>query len=91
MDRNLLITTFLLGCLVLACATAGVFFIRFWRRTNDRLFAMFATAFWLMGLNWLLLAFVQTDEPRSWLYVIRLIAFIIMLIAIIDKNRQPPH
>ena len=47
-----------------ATATAGLFFLRFWRKTRDRLFAIFACAFWLMGVNWLLLAFTDPDAFR---------------------------
>ena len=80
---------FLLGALVMACAAAGLYFLRFYRKVRDRLFGVFAVAFWLMGLNWLLLAFVRADETQTWLYVIRLVAFILILLAIWDKNRRP--
>jgi hypothetical protein len=73
----------------MACAVAGVFFLRFWRKTRDRLFVIFALAIWLLGTNWLLLAFFQTDETRPWLYAIRLVAFCLILLGIIDKNRHP--
>jgi hypothetical protein len=79
---------FLLGAVVMACAVAGTFFLRFWRRTKERLFGIFALSFWLLGLNWLLLAFIQQDEVRTYLYLIRLLAFVLILLAIIDKNRS---
>jgi hypothetical protein len=79
---------FLLGVLVTACASAGLFFLRFWRRTGDGLFLAFAMAFWMLGLNWLLLAIVETDEVRTALYVIRLLAFVLILGAILHKNRR---
>ena len=47
----------MLGALVMACFVAGLFFLRFWRKTRDRLFMIFAIAFWLMGVNWLALSF----------------------------------
>lgn len=78
---------FILGCVVMGCLAAGLFFVRFWRRSGDRFFALFALAFWLLGINWLLLAFTAADEVRTALYVVRLVAFIIILIAIWDKNR----
>jgi hypothetical protein len=82
------INRFLLGALVMACAAAGLFFLRFWRKTHDRLFAIFAVAFWLMGLNWLLLSFTKSDyEFRPALYLIRLLAFVLILYAILEKNR----
>jgi hypothetical protein len=67
-----------------------LFFLRFWRRTRDRLFVIFAATFWLLGLNWALLAFTGPEEEtrRLILYALRAIAFILILIAIVDKNRK---
>ena len=85
---NDLANQFLLGCNVLACTTVCLFFLRFWRKTHDRLFVFFAIAFCLLGINWLALAFrPQDDEVRTALYVVRLLAFVIILYAIFDKNR----
>jgi Fe2+ transport system protein B len=78
---------FMLGAIVLACMVAGATFLRFWRRTRDRLFAIFAIAFWTLGANWLVLAFTNQDEVKTWLYVVRLLAFVLILGGIIDKNR----
>jgi hypothetical protein len=79
---------FILGAIVMACAVAGVFFIRFWRATRDRLFMMFAIAFWIMAVNWASLSFVpDQSEARPALYILRLVAFTLILFAIFDKNR----
>ena len=78
---------FLLGLIVMACLVAGLFFLRFWRKTRDRLFAVFALAFWLLALNWTLLAITARDEVRPSLYGIRLLAFVLILVGIVDKNR----
>jgi hypothetical protein len=78
---------FLLGGVVVACGVAGLFFLRFWRKTRDRLFLIFAVAFWTLGANWLALAFINADEVRTWLYAVRLAAFVLILLGIIDKNR----
>lgn len=78
---------FLLGAIVICCAVAGVFFLRFYTQTRDRLLLIFGIAFWVLGLNWLALAFTQADEVRTWLYVVRLLAFSFILFGIIDKNR----
>ena len=78
---------FLLGGVVVGCAVAGLFFLRFWRRTGDRLFLIFGVAFWTLGVNWLVLAFTRADEARTWLYVLRLLAFVLILWGIWDKNR----
>jgi hypothetical protein len=82
---------FMLGAVVLACAAAGLFFLRFWRKTADRLFAIFAIAFFTLGLNWLALAFTDPEaEIRTALYFVRLLAFIFILLGIWDKNRSRP-
>jgi xanthine/uracil permease len=78
---------FLLGAIVLGCGVAGLFFLRFWRRTRDRLFLIFGVAFWTLGVNWLALVFTRQDEVRTWLYGLRLVAFVLILVGIIDKNR----
>jgi hypothetical protein len=84
--QSALLNHFLLGGIVVACGIAGLFFLRFWRKTRDRLFVIFAVAFWTLGANWLALAFINQDEARTWLYAIRLLAFILILFGIIDKN-----
>jgi hypothetical protein len=81
---------FLLGTCVMGCAAIGLFFLRFYRKTRDSLLAIFAAAFWLLGLNWAALAFAQQDEVRTWLYVVRLIAFLLILGGIIQKNIGRP-
>lgn len=77
------------GMLVAGYAVAGLFFLRFWNETRDRLFGIFAGAFFLLGLQRLLLALTETSPAGSvWLYAIRLLAFVLILIAIVDKNRS---
>jgi hypothetical protein len=82
-----LLNQFFLGAVVLACVVAGLFFLRFWRKTHERLFLYFAIAFWTLGVNWLALAFTNQDEVRTALYVVRLLAFVLILYAILEKNR----
>jgi hypothetical protein len=87
-DQNLL-SEFLLGGVAVCCVAVGLFFLRFYGRTNDRLLVIFAVAFWVLGLNWIALAFIQGDEVRTWLYAVRFLAFLAILIGIVDKNRSP--
>jgi hypothetical protein len=76
------------GALVMACLACALFFLRFWRTSRDRLFAFFALAFTAMSVNWLALTLLQVDdERRHYVYVLRLISFLIILYAIWDKNR----
>jgi hypothetical protein len=72
-----------------AAWAAGMFFFRFWHDTIDRLFLFFALAFWLLAASWLALAiFDPTDETRPYVYAIRLTAFVLIIVATIDKNRR---
>ena len=80
---------FISGAVTLGFVIAGLFFLRFWRRTGDGLFLAFAFAFWLLGLNQALLALSNIPvEERSWLYLFRLAAFALILVAIGWKNRR---
>ena len=45
------VPAFVSGLIAMAYAVAGVFFLRFWRRTRDSLFAAFGLAFWLFAAN----------------------------------------
>jgi hypothetical protein len=84
---------FLSGAIMMACAVAGLFFLRFWRKTADRLFAIFAVAFWMLAVERLVLAMIrETNEVRGYVYIIRFFAFLLILWAIADKNRpgNPP-
>jgi hypothetical protein len=77
------------GVSATAAAAAGVFFFGFWQDTRDRLFLLFAWAFWLLSLSWLTLALVNpTDEARPYVYAIRLVAFVLIIVATVDKNRS---
>ncbi len=83
--------TFMWGVLAMASLVSATFFLRFWRESQERLFAFFALAFAGLAANWVGLAIINhpTDEAsQEYAYVVRLIAFVILLIGIIDKNRR---
>jgi hypothetical protein len=83
-----MLNEFLHGAISICLWMAGLFFLRFWRRTRDRLFAIFAIAFWVLACERVLLALTSPeDEFRWYIYLVRLFAFILLIIAIIDKNR----
>ena len=80
---------FLQGVAATGAWASGLFFLRFWRQSHDRLFAFFAVAFWLLALTWFLLALFHPDEDsRPYVYGIRLVAFILIIVAIVNKNRS---
>jgi hypothetical protein len=80
-------TLFLQGAIAFAYAVAGLFFFKFWRQTRDRLFATFATAFWILALNFVTFSPTQTaDEVLPLHYTVRFFAYLLILIGIADKN-----
>lgn len=80
---------FLSGAVTMGFILAGLFFLRFWRKTGDSLFVAFALAFWLLGIGQALLSFTDIPvEERSWLYLLRLAAFSLILVSIWRKNRR---
>ncbi|MGQ0589408.1 MAG: DUF5985 family protein [Sphingosinicella sp.] len=84
-----MLSDFLSGAIVIGFVIAGLFFLRFWKRTRENLFVAFALAFWLLGLTQALLTFTDIPvEERSWLYLLRLSAFLLILGSIWVKNRR---
>jgi Family of unknown function (DUF5985) len=75
------------GAVAFGFAVAGLFFLRFWRDTRDRLFACFAVAFFTLAANRFGLALLNDTEGGDRLYWVRLAAFAMILFAIWDKNR----
>jgi hypothetical protein len=68
----------------------GLLFFKFWQDSRDRLFLYFAIAFWLLSSSWALLGFLAPEaESRPYVYGLRLIAFLLVIAAIIEKNRSP--
>ena len=78
------------GAMVMAYFVAGLFFLRFWKETGDRLFGIFGAAFWLLGAQRGVLALLHDPEEGAalFLYGLRLLAFLLILWAIVDKNRS---
>ena len=79
---------FLLGATTMGCLTVALFFLRNWRLSGDRFFGLFALAFATFGVNRFVLLFLdEADEARTAVYFVRLLAFLIIIAAIVDKNR----
>lgn len=79
------------GGLMMACLTIGFFFLKFWQKTRDSLFMMFSFSFFIMALERLILGYLgnpNVNEVSPLIYLIRLVAFVLILIAIIQKNRE---
>jgi Family of unknown function (DUF5985) len=77
------------GMLVAGYLVAALFFLRFWTQSRDRLFALFSAAFTLLAVQRIALALTDAPmEDRTFLYALRFLAFAIIAVAIIDKNRR---
>jgi peptidoglycan/LPS O-acetylase OafA/YrhL len=78
---------FLSGAVTMGFLVAAGFFARFWRDTGDRLFVAFAVAFALLALNQALAQWLgAADERVAYTYLLRVLGFILILAAIVDKN-----
>ncbi|HYJ79057.1 MAG TPA: DUF5985 family protein [Longimicrobiaceae bacterium] len=76
------------GALAMGYFVAALFFLKFWRDARDRLFLLFAVAFGLLMLQRVALALVgDAPEASLPLYGLRLLAFLVIIVAIVDKNR----
>lgn len=83
------IVTFLAGATAMASWVAGLFFLRFWKKTRDTLFLYFALSFWVLCLNWTLVGAAHpTSETQHYYYVMRLVAFGLIIVAVVQKNRE---
>ncbi len=75
------------GALAMGFLIAGVFFLKFWRRTGDGLFLAFSGAFGLLALGAALpILLGAPHEERSGLYLLRLAAFVLIIVAVLAKN-----
>jgi hypothetical protein len=80
---------FLGGAVSMGFAVAALMFLGFWRRTREGLFLAFAGSFALLAINQALIALTSMAiEERSWLYLVRLAAFLLIIAAIWRHNRS---
>jgi peptidoglycan/LPS O-acetylase OafA/YrhL len=78
---------FMSGAVTMGYLVAAGFFARFWRQTADRLFLAFAVAFVLLALNQGLAQWIgAADERVGYTYLLRVLGFVLILAAIVDKN-----
>jgi hypothetical protein len=77
----------LAGALVFSYLVAGAHFMRFWRRTRDRLFIHFALAFWLFALDQLATSIPHVvNQTDGYEYLLRVLGFVLIIVAIVEKN-----
>lgn len=80
---------FLSGAIVMGFAVAALLFLSYWRRTGQSLFLTFSASFFLLAVNytWLALTNIPVEE-RSPLFLIRLLAFSLIIVAIVQLNTK---
>ena len=78
---------FLQGATMLDSLGVALFFLKYWRTTGDRLFAVFAAAFTVFAANRAVLAALDPDsEARTYVYLLRALTFVLIALAVLDKN-----
>lgn len=82
---------FLNGAVFFGNLVIALLFLRFYRKSRDRFFVFFSVAFAALAVHRaMFLAFKTFDDMEeqnsSWLYVIRLAAYVLIIVAILDKN-----
>ena len=78
----------ILRAIAMASWVAAMFFLRFWKNTRDRFFLFFAVAFFAEALNRAALGLTTVSkEQEPFFYLARLLAFGLIIVAIIGKNR----
>lgn len=89
-----LISHFLSGAIMLGFLAIGFFFFRFWRKTRDSLFCVFAASFWVLACERVLLLLTaggpdaEVHELRPFVYLVRFTAFMLIIVAFLLKNRR---
>ncbi len=84
-----MIDDFLSGAVAMGFAIAALMFLKFWRRTHEGLFLAFAGSFLLLSINHAMLSLVRIPvEERSALYLVRLLAFLLIIGALWHQNRE---
>jgi hypothetical protein len=79
----------LTGVIAALSLVASLFFLRFWSRTHDRFFLLFAAAFAIDGLSRLVVAAIHLpDDFEPYSYLPRLVTFGLIIAAVGLKNRR---
>ena len=90
-------TIFLAGVSMATFGASALFFLKLWRASRDRFFLFFSIACAFLSLERVVGLFVagtfsslraDATEFSSWIYLMRLAAFIMILISIVEKNRK---
>lgn len=88
--------SFFSGITLATFAAAAVFFIKFWKASRDPFFLYFSIACWLLAIERIIVVILYyilewmspENENGSWIYIIRLLAFALISLAVYQKNRN---
>jgi hypothetical protein len=91
-----IISQFISGAVMMGFIIIGYFFFRFWQKTRDGLFGVFAASFWVLAVERVLLLITASglaahspfEEFRPYVYWVRFSAFMLIIIGIYLKNRR---
>jgi len=84
-----MLNQFLSGATCFGFFIAATFFFRFWNKTRDWFFLMFSISFLLMAVERIIASCpLVGGEFQFYIYGIRLLAFVILIYAILDKNHS---
>ncbi len=77
------------GIITMGFFVSAMFFLRFWKRTRDGLFAIFAGAFLLLAVNQALVVLLEFGRDEiGWVYLLRLAGFSLIIVGIVHKNMR---
>jgi uncharacterized membrane protein HdeD (DUF308 family) len=80
------------GAIAALSLVGALFFLRFWRSSRDKFFLWFAISFGIEGLNRMVMGITrQSNEDTPLHYVIRLLSYLLILYAIVEKNYFRRH
>ena len=82
------LSSVLAGAAAMAAFIAMLFFLKYWQRTRDSFFLLFALAFGIDAVSRFVLAVASiSDEAEPLYYLPRLVSFGLIIAAIVLKNR----
>lgn len=79
---------FISGAIFMAHAIVSLLFLKFWRRTGDRVFGWFSAAFAVLAFERLLPGSDVSESVTPPAYAARLAAYVLIIAAVIDRNRR---
>jgi len=85
----MMLNQFFNGAATISLLVISWYFLRFWKRTRDRLFLYFFAAFTILMTERIVRAVMVVDnEWAPYVYLMRLAAFVTIIAAVVDKNRR---